>query len=218
MPRATKRVARVPVPPFLIPNAKPGQTYTPEEIEENKRQWEEYESYVASHFTLKQLQEIVARAGAPPLQNTFNTCGILGQICSSIEQSLYSAEFADEKKALKRRQKEWMSLRTYLGDMEKEERSQANAPREIIWSGHKNFLEKLSVVISAMDAFEEEIFPDGIRGRGEHKGAAFRSIWTGCEIFKRLSLAWQEAGISRKCPIQSATKLSVIAWRLWEKP
>ncbi len=198
MPRPTKQAARVPLPPFLIPHAKPGQTYTQEAIEENKRQWDEYERYVASHFTLKQLQEIVARTGAPPLKYTFNTHAILKQICDSIEQNLDRAEFADERKALKRRQKEWVSLRTYLGNMGKEEQSQASVPREIIWSGYKNFLERLSALILAMDAVEEELFPDGIRGRGEHKGAAFRSISTGCEIFERLALAWQEAGVSRK--------------------
>lgn len=186
------------MPPFLIPGAKPGQTYTQEEIEANKRQWAEYENYVASHFTLKQLQEIVARAGAPPLKYTFNTYAILGQICSALEHDLDSAEFSNEQKAWKRRQKEWVSLRAYLGNIQKEVQSQASEPREIIWSGYDSFFEKLSALILAMDGFEEELFPDGTRGRGEHKGAAFRSVSLGCEIFERLPLAWHEAGISRK--------------------
>ncbi len=198
MPLRKKRAVRVPMPPLLMPGDKFAPANTPEEIEENKRLWTEYNRYVASLFTLEQLQEIVAQAGAPPLKYTSYTSAILRRICHAIEHDLNREERLDDKKALKRYQKEWMSIRRYIGRIEKEEQLHDAEQTEVIWSEYKDFRKNLSNLISAMDAFEEEIFPDGIKERGQHKGAAFKSIYMGCELFEHLSCAWSEAGITGK--------------------
>jgi hypothetical protein len=215
--QGTKATVLPPPPIQPIPPGEHPPVYTREEAEAQRQSWAEWEHYVASHFALEDLQEIVVRAGAPTLQDTFNTQAILRTVCGGIHNRLVAAENTAAEKHMKRhqnRRKEWTSIRKHLTTLETAQRWHINWFAERPWYGpegkkfREDLLAKVEAVSQAMDAVEGYLFISPQKTRGKHGGMILANLPLGVDIFVRLPWAWEEAGVTRK--ISDAKRYEIV--------
>lgn len=193
-----------PVPPKSSP-IPPGD-HPPIQTKEEREAWAKFfldhNEYLASLFNLQHLQEIVTKAGAPILADTFNAQAIVRTVGGWIANRHLPPNTLVEQiqKQMRQRKKEWGAIRKYVEAQVQHQVLQRQWFAERPWYGvdaltsRDDYIGKLNTFAEAMDEIEPWLFISR-KARGQHGGVGIPDPAGAAEIFTRLTWAWQNSGV-----------------------
>jgi len=217
--RLTKKGGAItpPQPPqSVIPPGDTPPARTPEEQEAWRRYWADHHAYMKALFCLEDLQEIVARAGAPPLADTFHAQAIVRTVAGEINNRNLPPNpiIAHTQRKIASFKKAWGTVRARLRDLEDAQEAQKQWFEERPWYGPEGlkhrieFIERLKKFSIAMDEIEPWLLTREAKSKGQHGGIGLKKVGTAVDIFNRLNWAWNEAGINK--PVSKEKRYRIV--------